>query len=428
MDSANDIEIRSEEVQEILGTPPSWIVRWGTTLAFLTIGTLFWVGYLVRYPDVVKGRVKVTSTEPPRRLIAENTTYISEILVENEDTVQNGQILMVFKSKAKFEDVLVLEDHILSLREMSDSAMLAFGPPDDLLLGELQQDLYDFYQSQEEFNFAASGKFGKLSIRQLRKQIRKLESGIKNDRNRQTKLNEQLELINQRFVRQQNLYNEKVITISTLRKTKEDILALEREMQGIESTIKTKQFQIETIKDKINGVKRGSSEDVALASSKLKDNFVQLQNKVEDWKKQYLVSSPIKGIVLFTNENIGEQQFVSRETELLQVIPVEERETIGRMYLSTSGSGKVKKGQQVIVKFDSHPFYEFGAVKGIVSKKGRILKEGRITIEILFPNGLKTNRGKPIETGQEMEGEAEIITKDKRFLERVFEQVVVLFG
>lgn len=57
-----DIEIRSEEVQEILGTPPAWLTRWGTLVAFFTFVVLLWTAYWIRYPDYVEGEIKVTST------------------------------------------------------------------------------------------------------------------------------------------------------------------------------------------------------------------------------------------------------------------------------------------------------------------------------------------------------------------------------
>lgn len=31
----DNLELRSEEVQEILSNPPIWIVRWGITLIFM---------------------------------------------------------------------------------------------------------------------------------------------------------------------------------------------------------------------------------------------------------------------------------------------------------------------------------------------------------------------------------------------------------
>jgi hypothetical protein len=36
-----NIELRSEEVQEILGRPPQWIIRWGITIIFIIVAGLF---------------------------------------------------------------------------------------------------------------------------------------------------------------------------------------------------------------------------------------------------------------------------------------------------------------------------------------------------------------------------------------------------
>ena len=47
------VELRSEEVQEILGTPPNWLVRWGTLVVLVGFSFLLCVAWFVRYPDVV---------------------------------------------------------------------------------------------------------------------------------------------------------------------------------------------------------------------------------------------------------------------------------------------------------------------------------------------------------------------------------------
>lgn len=35
------INIRSEEINEILGVPPRWIIRWGITIIFIVIVAIF---------------------------------------------------------------------------------------------------------------------------------------------------------------------------------------------------------------------------------------------------------------------------------------------------------------------------------------------------------------------------------------------------
>lgn len=48
-----DIELRSEEVQEVMGQVPAWIVRWGITLLFLVVVALLVGSCFFKYPDVI---------------------------------------------------------------------------------------------------------------------------------------------------------------------------------------------------------------------------------------------------------------------------------------------------------------------------------------------------------------------------------------
>ncbi len=421
MKEADNIEIRSEEVQEILGTPPGWMVRWGSTVALIIVVLLGWVGYWVRYPDVIEEEIKITSSEPPRRLVAGARGYIANILVNNEDAVEAGQTLIVFKNKAKFEDVLTLENRLLQVKVMNDSSLLNFDPGRDLLLGELQEDVYDFMGKQEELRLTYSPKYEKLNIQQLQKALRNTSSSMEYDRRRKEKLAGQLDLVYQRLRQEENLFNENALPYSVLRKTREEVLALEREMQSIESTIKTKQFEIESIRSQITGARVGSRENQISASTALKDSFHRLKNQLEDWKKKFLIVSPIDGIALLPDNNIADQPFVPEGTELVVVVPSDNTETIGKIDLNINGSGKVREGQKVIVKLESYPFPEFGALIGEVSWKGRLPTGNTIPIEVSFPEELITTTGKLIDPSREMTGSAQIITEDKRFIERLFE-------
>ena len=37
MEAGKEIELRSEEVQEVMGQIPAWIVRWGITILFIVV-------------------------------------------------------------------------------------------------------------------------------------------------------------------------------------------------------------------------------------------------------------------------------------------------------------------------------------------------------------------------------------------------------
>ena len=55
----------SEEADEIIGTMPSWIVRWGITLIFVLLALLFLGCYFIRYPQTVTGTITLTTVPPP---------------------------------------------------------------------------------------------------------------------------------------------------------------------------------------------------------------------------------------------------------------------------------------------------------------------------------------------------------------------------
>ncbi len=411
---------RSGEVQEVLGTPPSWLVRYGTLMAFVVLVGMACLSVMVEYPDVVPGDITVFSSDPARKLFAAQNNYIDKVLVSNEDTVERGQILVVFQSNANFEDISHLEDLLLSIGELNDSVLLNLAPPKDLLLGELQPDIYEFFDKQNELRMQYTRLRERPSERELRSRLRQTEQLLYSERSRKESLSVQLDLVKQRQSYSRNLFLRKEINYSTLRQIEEEIIALEREMQGLESSIRSRQFEIDNIKRQINGLQVVNRESLLAASGRLEESFVRLQNKVELWKKDYLLTSPIRGVVLFTNDNLSPQQYVASQTQLMDILPTVKTETVGRMMVDLRRSGQVKTGQRVVVKLSSFTFSEFGAVIGQVKWKGTVPNNDSIMIEVGFPEGLITNRGKEIDPIRELKGEAKIITQDKKFVERIF--------
>jgi len=419
-----DISIRSEEVQEILGTPPGWLTRWGSTLALMAFVVLGWTGYLLKYPDTIKGDIRVTTAEPPRKLVAEQPGFIEEVLVMNEDTVTKDQALLVLRNSAKHADVQTLENILIQVKQLDDASLFALKLPQDLILDEsLQEAFFDFVKKQEALRSEVTGRYDNQSVSQLQRRIEKTRALIEGEKREKVSVEKDLTIVKERFDRIQNLYSGNYATLDQVREVQSALLRVERDNQSLESSIKNKQFEIEIMREEINGMQRGSREGKSNASNEIKESFNRLQGKIDEWKKKYLLIAPLDGIVVFMDENIGAGQYVSKEKELMSVYPVDTKDIIGRIALDFDGSGKVQVNQKVIVKFNSYPFPEFGAVSGIVASKGKVASNGKIPIVIKFPNGLKTSMGLTLEPVQEMLGKAEIVTEEKRFIEWIFENL-----
>ena len=74
-----DIELRSEEVQEVMGQIPAWIVRWGITLLFLVVVALLVGSCFFKYPDVITADMTLTGQHPATAVVTRSEEHTSEL-------------------------------------------------------------------------------------------------------------------------------------------------------------------------------------------------------------------------------------------------------------------------------------------------------------------------------------------------------------
>ncbi len=127
MSDSNNIELRSEEVQEILGTPPRWIIRRGIAIILSVVMILLAGSYFFKYPDIVSVRVEIVAVNSPVEVSVKTDGTIEHIFAENNRIVEVGKVLAVLKSSADYNDVLDLLTRL-------DSAGKWFASPEKISL------------------------------------------------------------------------------------------------------------------------------------------------------------------------------------------------------------------------------------------------------------------------------------------------------
>ena len=164
--------------------------------------------------------------------------------------------------------------------------------------------------------------------------------------------------------------------------------------------------------------------EIALLSS-----YNDLVDNITLWEQRYLFKAPFAGKVQFlrfwTND-----QFVQAGEPVFTIIP-ENNEPYGQVSLPAFGAGKVKVGQEVIIKLDDFPYNEYGSVTGSISSislttNTEKTQQGNVEtylVTVKFSKGLTTNYGKKLAFKHESKGVAEIITKDRRLIERLFDNL-----
>lgn len=112
-----DIELRSEEVQEVMNKVPPGILRYGigilATIVFvLLVGSAFF-----RYPETIQVEVTLTTLNPPAYIKSANSGRLEQLYTVNGQPVKKGDILVVMENVANTEDILQLRARLSGWQE-----------------------------------------------------------------------------------------------------------------------------------------------------------------------------------------------------------------------------------------------------------------------------------------------------------------------
>jgi hypothetical protein len=99
----------TDDIQEIITKPPSWILKWGILLCFGTLLTLFGISIVIRYPDTIKAKLKIGSTGYSIPVSINTPGKILKLYIKSGQTVKSGQALMSVKILNDSYDTLIIK-------------------------------------------------------------------------------------------------------------------------------------------------------------------------------------------------------------------------------------------------------------------------------------------------------------------------------
>jgi multidrug resistance efflux pump len=423
MNDFDKVEIRSEEVQEILGTPPGWLIRRGTTVISLIVLVLLAGSYFFRYPDMIKGRITILSRNPPVSLVARANGKIDHLYVTDQQKVKEGDILAVLENPASYRDVYRLQKQLDTLQSAFDRPEVFFSLSFEtsLILGQINPLYTALVNQHSEFvNFQKFDLFRERT-ETLRRQAEDQGVYLQQLVNQARILDDKLQLSRRQFNRDSELARQGVISASDLEKSESEHLGNELNHRNAIAGMTSTRNQINQMQRQIAELQAERGEQANRLLAALREKYDNLIAGIGEWEQTYVFKTPIAGKVTFTSI-WSENQQVSLGTPVFSIVPDEGSAIIGRVEIPLAGSGKVEPGQRVKIKLDNYPHLEYGILDGIISTISLVPVNGPegafYTAELELSRGLVTNYGNQLAFNQEMMGTAEIITKDRRLIER----------
>lgn len=424
MENESNLNLKSEEVQEILGTPPGWLLRYGTLLFFLIIVLLFWLSYWIKYPDVVEHEIIISFNDPPIKMISPNSGYTDLIYASQNQKVKKGQLLVTFKTDADYQDVLTIYENLLKVKSLDINKLISINLDENIRVGEIQNSLLEFIEMQKQYSNQLKGDNVSFTKKDVQKQIVALESGVLYLINLKESISVQIDNIQIQLKNEEVMVKMDKLSQTELNKTRDKYIGLNSNLNATEAEIKDKQIKINTLKNELISINLGGEKGREIAELKLKDSFIQLKTKISQWIYTNLIISPSDGVLQIISGNLKADQYISKDEPLFIIIPSQSKEMRGIMNIPFTESGNIEKNQKVLVRLKSYPSAQYGILEG------RVLNISKVAIElnnemvspinVNFQNGLITTKGYKISNEQELSGTGRIITKEKRFIQRIF--------
>ncbi len=422
---ASDIELRSEQVQEILTKVPHWMIRWGNLVILIILMLVLLFSYFIKYPDINTAQIIVTTAIPPEKLMARTSGRIESILVNDNSVVQKGTPLAVIENSANYEDVFLLKsitDTIQINRTPFPFQKLQFTQLGDVenayALFQKEYSANDLQKLLKPYQVESSAQGFEAS--QLKERLTLLES--------QKSINQaELDLEKSQLDRQENLFRKGVIAAQEFEKFKLTYLQSQKNYKNLLSSISQLKSSLNELNRNSKTTKINSTKDAVNLERNVLQSFFQLKKAIKDWELNYVLRTSMEGRVSFL-QLWAANQTVSTGDQVFSVVPINEKVYIGKLKALAQNSGKIKKGQTVNIRLANFPDSEYGIVKGVVNNISATPDiEGNLLIDVALPNGLETSYDKKIVFQQEMTGTADIVTEDLRLIERLLYQFRDMF-
>lgn len=419
---AKGLDLHSEQVQEIMGKPPRWLVRSGITIITAVVAILLIGCYFIKYPEILQATITINANHLPTQIKARSSGRIDTLFVKDGDLVMAGTPLAIIENPACYEDVLLLKNQIL---RNDLNPFLPIGK--DLQLGGIQNGYLSFVQAFDDLRFFLEKDYASALIASRTRQIEVLEETLRNLEERNRISAEQLAISKERFAIDSILFSEKAIAKTVYNESKRSYLQQRMSHQSLVNGYDNVKLSLLQSRQVVTELEQGRSEQENTLNLRYRIAKNQLETQIRQWEQDYLLASPTDGVVALTKYWQRNQNIVSGEI-MMSVVPNETSSYFGKLYLSQQGAGKVETGQKVNIMLNDYPYMEFGFIQ--VNLAGiSLVPYGDATLgnvyalEVELPDSLVTQYGTYIPYRPEMTGVAEIVTDDLSVLDRIINPI-----
>jgi len=421
-----EIELRSEEVQEVLEAPPSWLIRWGMGVLLLLILLLLLISHLVRYPDVISGEIMLTTQNPPVKIVANSSGKLVELFKPEGEALKAGELIAEIENSITTDGMEYMKKTVNRVTAFLINPNVPIDFADsNFIFGNIQVAYSELKKLCSDYHQWVTDTYQKEQIKQLELKIKQYHQLVDITENQAHISLSELANAEEKYKTDQVLYEEGILAKLQFYQEESAFRQRQQEVENLKKTATQNRITLIDLEKQLLDIRHEQEEKERNFRESIALNLHAIRNQIDNWQKSYLVTAPTAGKLSYL-KTLNQNQFIQAGDFIFAIVP--ENETyLGIINIPAKGVGKVKAGQAVRIKLDNFPYQEYGQINGVVQNISLLANEETYRAEIALSEGLTTSYNKHLEFTPEMMGTAEIITEDLSMMERAFYSIRSIF-
>lgn len=420
-DRVDEIVLHTEEVSQILGVPPHWLVRRGAAVMLGVVALMIALTFVVHYPDVVTADVVVTMPIPPAKVVAEASGHLSGLAVRQGQMVERGAVLARIQSATDPEAVARLSAVLATWSAETRPSDRVLAELAGLRLGELASSFATAVQASETYAYRMSTRSVDRQVQGISGQYATLQSKMSRLQSQRNNLQQQADIAQRSLSQYQKLAERGYAAVTRVNEQQRALLEAQRAVEMNSVELANVRLEREKTSQLIAEMTLGEQQERQDLRFALEQALKVLRSRVALWEQRYVLRAPIAGKISFSRY-WSDSQFIRSGDEVMAIIPAQRQKPLGKALLAGLRAGSVQVGQQAQIRLENYPAEQFGMLRGRVSAISPVPVNGQYAIELTLPPDMTTTLGKTLRYQQEMRGKADITVEDLRVIDRILNQ------
>lgn len=412
--------LQATELDEILTRPPATLVRWGITVLFGLGLLLLGASWMIKYPDVLQGQILITTERPPVLIYSRATGRLINLLVADTTTVQAGQVLAEVENTTHLENIPVVRSLSRQvLHGLSNGARQVQWPSPALTFGDLQSEVASLIRQYTEYRRLMTDAYQQGQLTLLDRQIADYQRLVAVNQTQATLFGQEFTNAEHKYQTDRKLYEDKVHSRLDFLKEENAYLQKKKEVETYRRTAIENSLTLSEREKQRQTLQHDWEEKRLQLETGIRQSVGTIENVLQIWQQNYVLKSPTAGRLTYL-KTLHANDFV-RASDTLFTVVTTGQPLVGYVTISTQGLGKIRPGQQVLIRLDDYPYGEFGMLRGVVAQLAPSTNRRQYRVMVSLLNGLQPGPGQPsFHFRPELTGSAELVTDDLRLLERAF--------